>query len=77
MTALGMWACQWRELKPLSFGAGGSSKGKERATDGPSNGQLPEVEDGEGYVMGGGRGGRGRDGAGAYEMVGLAPKEPV
>lgn len=67
MTALGMWACQWRELKPMSFGG----KGKARA-DAP-NGQPRE--DGEGHVMG--SGGRGRDGAGTYEMVGMAPKEPV
>ena len=57
---------------------GGHSKGKERAPDGPStNGRPPEAEEGEGHVMGGGRGGRGRDGAGTYEMVGMAPKQPV
>ena len=59
----------------MSFG-GSSSKGKERATDGPSNGVVAGVlEEGEGFVMGGGRSGRGRDGAGAYEMVGMAPRE--
>ena len=66
MVGLGMWACQWRELKPMAFGG----KGKAVA-----NGRPKEEEDGEGYAMG--RGGRGRDG-GAYEMVGMAPaKEPV
>ena len=24
MIALGVWACQWRELRPLSFGGGGA-----------------------------------------------------
>jgi len=80
MIALGIWACQWRELKPMAFGGsgggGGKSKGKERATDGAANGHLPEADQGEGYEMGAARG-KGRDGAGSYEMVGMAPKEPV
>ncbi|KAF2717395.1 hypothetical protein K431DRAFT_193604, partial [Polychaeton citri CBS 116435] len=28
MVALGMWACQWRELQPLAFGGRKSTKGK-------------------------------------------------
>ena len=67
MIALGIWACQWRELKPMAFGG----KGKARAED--ANGKA--VEDGQGHIMGGG--GRGRDDAGTYEMVGMAPKEPA
>lgn len=72
MTGVGMWACQWRELQPISFG-GNSSKGKERA----GNGHPVEpgaAEEGEGHGMGISRG-RGRDGAGSYEMVGMDPGE--
>jgi hypothetical protein len=55
MTSLGVWACQWRELRPINFG-GKSSK--------------PAADDGVGEIRGTGRGrGRGRDGAGEYEMV--------
>jgi protein SYS1 len=69
MIALGIWACQWRELKPLAFG--GSSKGKQKATDTASG-----ADEGEGHVMG--SGGRGRDGGGAYEMVQMSgPREPA
>ena len=25
MTVLGMWSCQWRELKPISFGFGNAT----------------------------------------------------
>lgn len=68
MTSVGVWACQWRELKPINFGGHG------RSTAGPSSSQAPEsaTEDEEGveYTRGRGRG-RGRDGAGNYEMVGM------
>lgn len=67
MISLGMWACQWRELKPLAFG--GKGKGRVEA----ANGHPPEVDEGVGYVMGSGR----RGGGGAYEMVGMASKEPA
>lgn len=56
MTSLGVWACQWRELKPINFGSKPASR-QQQATD-----------DGEGESRGRGRG-RGRDGAGEYEMV--------
>ncbi|KAF2827338.1 hypothetical protein CC86DRAFT_393494 [Ophiobolus disseminans] len=55
MTSVGVWACQWRELKPINFG--GKSAAKPAAAD-----------EGEGESRGRGRG-RGRDGAGEYEMV--------
>jgi hypothetical protein len=58
MTSLGVWACQWRELRPINFG----SKTPARS--------LPAVEDEGGESRGRGRG-RGRDGAGEYEMVGM------
>ncbi|KAK5172713.1 uncharacterized protein LTR77_002833 [Saxophila tyrrhenica] len=80
MIALGIWACRWRELKPMAFGGQGSNnkgKGKAPATDDIADGRPPDAEQGEGYEMGGGRGGRGKDGAGSYEMVGMAPREPA
>jgi hypothetical protein len=57
MTSLGVWACQWRELKPINFGSKPASN--------------PTVEENDvGESRGRGRG-RGRDGAGEYEMVGM------
>jgi hypothetical protein len=58
MTSLGVWACQWRELRPINFGS------KSATT------QQPAADDGVGESRGRGRG-RGRDGAGEYEMVGM------
>ncbi|KUJ15104.1 uncharacterized protein LY89DRAFT_708603 [Mollisia scopiformis] len=75
MTALGVWSCQYRELRPINFGGG-------VAQSGPSSGHNEDNaplhgEDGhdteEGYGRGRGRG-RGRDGAGEYEMVGMKPE---
>jgi protein SYS1 len=70
MTVLGVWACQWRELKPISFG-GGSSRTAE-APNGVESGPAEEEE--AGFTRGRGRG-RGRDGAGEYEMVGMSQRE--
>ena len=68
MTSLGVWACQWRELRPINFGAAA------RAIIPPANGVHAEAnganDSGEGYSRGRGRG-RGRDGSGGYEMVGM------
>ncbi|KAF1956643.1 hypothetical protein CC80DRAFT_492164 [Byssothecium circinans] len=60
MTSLGVWACQWRELRPINFGS--------KTTARQVNGSAEEA--GEGETRGRGRG-RGRDGAGEYEMVGM------
>ncbi|TKA60628.1 hypothetical protein B0A55_10589 [Friedmanniomyces simplex] len=76
MTSVGIWACQWRELRPMAFG-GKSSKGQQA---GAVNGHAIEpsaLEEGEGYAAGSAGRGRGRDGAGSYEMVGMAPREPA
>ncbi|KAI4171855.1 MAG: hypothetical protein LQ343_003932 [Gyalolechia ehrenbergii] len=54
MVAGGLWACRWRELRPIEFGGGGGAKGRSG-----------EEEVGKGR----GRG-RGRDGGGEYELVG-------
>lgn len=73
MVSLGVWACQWRELRPMAFGGKGKSKndsphGETNAGEGAS--------EGVGYEMGHGRG-RGKDGAGTYEMLDMATKEPA
>jgi hypothetical protein len=69
MTMAGLWACRWRELKPISFGGGSNAQGEGRS------GAVGEDEE-SGFEMGGGGGrGRGRDGAGTYEMVGMKPPE--
>jgi hypothetical protein len=59
MTFLGVWACRWRELRPINFG----TKAAVRQGNGPS-------KDDAGETRGRSRG-RGRDGAGDYEMVGM------
>jgi ABC-type nickel/cobalt efflux system permease component RcnA len=66
MTSLGIWACRWRELRPISFGGRGAS-----TTAGGTEAQ--DVEE-VGQSRGRGRG-RGRDGAGEYEMVGMGQAE--
>jgi len=69
MTFLGVWSCQWRELRPINFGGSintGEGQGQNNEEVGPSG----EGEDGVDYSRGRGRG-RGRDGGGEYEMVGL------
>ncbi|KAK0894003.1 hypothetical protein LTR91_011010 [Friedmanniomyces endolithicus] len=76
MTSVGIWACQWRELRPMAFG-GKSSKGTQAgATDGHAI-EPSAMEEGEGYAIGSAGRSRGRDGAGAYEMVGMASREPA
>jgi hypothetical protein len=62
MTSLGVWACQWRELRPINFG------GKSSSSASRQEGHGGDDDDGIGLSRGRGRG-RGRDGAGEYEMV--------
>jgi hypothetical protein len=67
MTSLGVWTCQYRELRPINFG------GSAQSTTGESSNTATTDEAGDeeqGYGRGRGRG-RGRDGAGEYEMVGM------
>jgi hypothetical protein len=72
MTSLGVWCCQYRELRPINFG--GSSTAQNNGVGGSGESAevgLSEVGDEEqGYGRGRGRG-RGKDGAGEYEMVGM------
>ncbi|KAK4956996.1 hypothetical protein LTR66_013283 [Elasticomyces elasticus] len=73
MTFLGVWACRWRELKPIAFG--GQKAGGQPGTASADGQQDLEnaTDDGDGFTRGAGRG-RGADGAGTYEMVGMAPR---
>lgn len=67
MTSLGIWACRWRELRPINFG--GNARSTVPIASNPESGETPEDE-GAGFSRGRGRG-RGRDGSGGYEMVGM------
>lgn len=68
MVSLGMWACQWRELRPMAFG-------KPKETPGlPLDGEQDGEGEGGGF-MGFGRRGRAREGG--YEMVGMEEGERV
>lgn len=66
MTCLGIWSCQWRELRPINFGANAGAVSSEHR----ASGEAAEVDDGVGHGRGRGRG-KGRDGGGEYEMVGM------
>ena len=81
MTSLGVWACQWRELRPITFGgtkivdalAPAPPAGAASAESGTLESDSGAIEGGDeeaGFIRGGRRG-RGRDGAGEYEMVGM------
>jgi len=61
MTLGGTAACQWLELRPMSFGASGTQAAAAEAAP-------IEGDEEQGFGRGRGRG-RGRDGAGEYEMV--------
>lgn len=67
MTSLGVWACQYRELRPISFGGTGASRQTEQNQIESSGENEDELA---GYARGRGRG-RNRDGGGSYEMVGM------
>jgi len=69
MTSLGVWSCQWRELRPINFGGSSTAQATENTTTEASEGGDEE----QGYGRGRGRG-RGRDGAGEYEMVSIKPE---
>jgi protein SYS1 len=67
MTSLGVWSCQYRELRPINFGGSAQNTTGESSIAASTN-EAGDEEQGHGR----GRGrGRGRDGAGEYEMVGM------
>ncbi len=74
MISLGVWTCQYRELRPINFG-GSATNPAGTSTDATNSGSAAvdgEVRGDEEQSYGRGRGrGRGRDGAGEYEMVAL------
>jgi protein SYS1 len=66
MISLGVWACQYRELRPISFGMGGTANaGAEARKEDESQGE-PKME---GHARGGRGRGRNRDEGPSYEMV--------
>jgi hypothetical protein len=75
MTSLGVWSCQWRELRPINFGGGAASTvGGGTAAAGGSAETVTEggeVHGDEEHGYGRRGRGRGRDGAGEYEMVAM------
>lgn len=80
--SLGVWGCQYRELRPVFFGGGGIGGGSSGASNnnnnnnangsaaggGEGSSQAADGDEEQGFSRGRGRG-RGRDGAGEYEMV--------
>ncbi|KAF7876717.1 hypothetical protein EAF04_001801 [Stromatinia cepivora] len=83
MTFLGIWSCQWRELRPINFGSSSNTTHNNSNTVTDNTGMARDISTGmegedaqdtrdveQGYGRGKGRG-RGRDGAGDYEMVGM------
>jgi protein SYS1 len=69
MISLGVWACRYRELRPISFGMGAKAvKGAEaRAREGGQE-EIMTTDD---QVRGGRGRGRNRDEGPSYEMVAI------
>lgn len=67
MTSLAVWSCQYRELRPINFGGSAAASQKDDGAGAAAAGSVDE----EMGVVRGARRGRGRDGAGEYEMVGM------
>ncbi|KAI0534873.1 integral membrane protein S linking to the trans Golgi network-domain-containing protein [Xylaria digitata] len=69
----GTYGCRWRELRPITFGGGGRNAGNGENSNGSLESGRGSGDHGDeemGFTRGHGRG-RGRDGAGEYEMVGI------
>lgn len=76
MTFLGMWACQWRELQPISFGgssAASQQQGSSGSGDTSQQGQGQNDGDDLSFSRGRGRGGRREE----YEMGLLRGEQAV
>lgn len=65
MTSLGVWSCQYRELRPINFGGSAASAPATNHEAGSFSQTVEDEEDG----VGNGRRGKGKDGGGEYEMV--------
>lgn len=72
MISLGVWSCQYRELRPINFG--GHSSNTTPADSSAAEASTETHDEEQGHGRGRGRG-RGRDGAGEYEMVTLKEGE--
>ena len=71
MISLGVWACRYRELQPISFGGSGP-KSITNAKK-PADGSAEPDE----HVRGGRGRGRNRDEGSSYEMVGMKEGDDV
>ncbi|KAI9827106.1 MAG: hypothetical protein M1826_006470 [Phylliscum demangeonii] len=77
MASLGVWACRWRELRPINFGGDGGRAPAPAVGSGPIT--MADLEEDGGRSTGGGGGDGGashdpraaRDGVGSYELVGM------
>lgn len=67
MVSLGVWACRYRELQPISFGGNNAAGGTQNA----ANGSVGKAEEQVGGGSGRGRGRNRDDGSSSYEMVGV------
>lgn len=70
MAFLGVWVCQYRELRPISFG-GNRVSAPSAQGDGQPSAEGEGGDEEQGFARGRGRG-RDRDGAGEYEMVAMS-----
>ncbi|KAJ5808565.1 hypothetical protein N7474_009834 [Penicillium riverlandense] len=69
MTFMGMWACQWRELKPISFGGiGGGSSNNDGHAAGSSSHAPADGQQESSFGRGRGRERSINAGMGEYEM---------
>jgi hypothetical protein len=71
MGSLGVWSCRYRELRPINFGTAVASSSAPQNQNTAPAGQIEQPEEEDVGFLRGGRRGRGRDGAGEYEMAGL------
>ncbi|KAF7121594.1 hypothetical protein CNMCM5793_009064 [Aspergillus hiratsukae] len=77
MTFLGIWACQWRELRPITFGIAGG-RGAVQSSSSASQPQTDDVEN-QPFLPSRGRG-RGRnlgEGSGEYELTEMKGEQAV
>ena len=69
MISLGVWACRYRELRPISFGMGTkTAMGTEVRSEGGGQEENMTTDD---QVRGGTGRGRNRDEGPSYEMVAI------
>jgi protein SYS1 len=63
MVSVGVWACRYRELQPITFGGSNTAAASQKQANGSA--------DPEDHVRGGRGRGRNRDEGPSYEMVGM------